>query len=370
MNKLICQKCGGEISNEFGVTLVYCTNCGAGVQSMQPEKTAVLGEVPTLVSPKSLINNSSSNSKMTRNVLGCLGLGVVLLSALGIFGYWSWSGKNLLAKYTKQYNCTIAGEPEPETSQDYYNRAVKHIEIFSGNSVTSLDDCAFGALSEAIRLDPHNANAFLLRGYGYRQKKQSDLALADYGKAIEIEPKASRSYYLRSKIYLEEEMFEKALADVSEAIRFKPDDENYYYDRVFIYRKLGKNDLAEADEQKHRELVSAKIEKTTTPAPSITSNNPSSTKTVSGGVINGKATNLVKPAYPAAARAVRASGAVNVQVTVDEKGDVISASAVSGHPLLRASAVQAARESKFSPTLLSGKAVKVTGVIVYNFVPE
>jgi len=92
-------------------------------------------------------------------------------------------------------------------------------------------------------------------------------------------------------------------------------------------------------------------------------------KTISGGVVNGKATNLVKPAYPAAARAVRASGAVNVQVTIDESGNVISASAVSGHPLLRAAAVGAARSSKFSPTMLSGQAVKVTGVIVYNFVP-
>lgn len=91
-------------------------------------------------------------------------------------------------------------------------------------------------------------------------------------------------------------------------------------------------------------------------------------KTISGGVLNGKATNLVKPAYPAAAKAVRASGTVNVQVTIDESGNVISASAVSGHPLLRASAVQAARQSKFSPTMLSGQPVKVTGVIVYNFV--
>src|SRR5215213_6622582 len=91
-------------------------------------------------------------------------------------------------------------------------------------------------------------------------------------------------------------------------------------------------------------------------------------KSVSGGVLNGKAINLVKPAYPAAAKAVRAEGAVNVQVTIDEEGNVISASAVSGHPLLRAAAVTAARASKFSPTKLQGQAVKVTGVIVYNFV--
>lgn len=92
-------------------------------------------------------------------------------------------------------------------------------------------------------------------------------------------------------------------------------------------------------------------------------------KVISGGVVNGKAINLVKPPYPAAARAVRASGAVNVQVTIDENGNVISASAVSGHPLLRAAAVEAARASKFSPTLLSGQPVKVTGVIIYNFQP-
>ena len=92
-------------------------------------------------------------------------------------------------------------------------------------------------------------------------------------------------------------------------------------------------------------------------------------KTVSGGVLNGKATSLPKPAYPPAARAVRAGGSVSVQVLIDESGRVVSASAVSGHPLLRAAAVSAAQGARFSPTLLSGQPVKVSGVITYNFVP-
>lgn len=92
--------------------------------------------------------------------------------------------------------------------------------------------------------------------------------------------------------------------------------------------------------------------------------------TISGGVLNGKATSLPKPAYPPIAKAARASGAVNVQVTIDESGNVISASAVSGHPLLRQSAITAARQAKFRPTVLSGQPVKVTGVIVYNFVAQ
>jgi periplasmic protein TonB len=96
---------------------------------------------------------------------------------------------------------------------------------------------------------------------------------------------------------------------------------------------------------------------------------PKITKPVSGGVLNGKATSLPKPPYPAAARAVRASGAVSVQVLIGENGSVISASAVSGHPLLRQAAEQAARGARFSPTTLSGQAVKVSGIITYNFVP-
>jgi protein TonB len=92
-------------------------------------------------------------------------------------------------------------------------------------------------------------------------------------------------------------------------------------------------------------------------------------KTISGGVLNGKAISLPKPAYPAAARAVRASGAVQVQVLIDETGRVVSASAAGGHPLLQAAAVSAARGARFSPTLLSGQPVKVSGIITYNFVP-
>ena len=92
-------------------------------------------------------------------------------------------------------------------------------------------------------------------------------------------------------------------------------------------------------------------------------------KTVSGGVLNGKAVSLPKPSYPAAARAVRASGAVQVQVLIDEDGNIFSAAALGGHPLLQSASVMAACGAKFTPTLLEGNPVKVSGIITYNFVP-
>jgi protein TonB len=91
---------------------------------------------------------------------------------------------------------------------------------------------------------------------------------------------------------------------------------------------------------------------------------------ISGGVLNGKAISLPKPPYPQIARAAHASGTVTVQVLIDENGNVVSAHAVNGHPLLQAVAVQAAKQARFSPTKLSGQPVKVTGVIQYNFVAQ
>jgi len=90
-------------------------------------------------------------------------------------------------------------------------------------------------------------------------------------------------------------------------------------------------------------------------------------KEINGGVLNGKAITLPLPEYPAVAKAANVTGSVNVEVTIDEAGNVISAEAVSGHPLLRAAAVNAARQAKLSPTKLSGQPIKVTGTLVYNF---
>jgi len=90
-------------------------------------------------------------------------------------------------------------------------------------------------------------------------------------------------------------------------------------------------------------------------------------KMVSGGVLNGKALALPSPTYPPAAKAVRASGAVAIQVLIGEDGLVYSAQGVTGHPLLRRASEVAACGSKFMPTLLEGMPVKVSGIITYNY---
>lgn len=85
-------------------------------------------------------------------------------------------------------------------------------------------------------------------------------------------------------------------------------------------------------------------------------------------VLNSQAISLPPPNYPTMARQIRIHGIVIVQVLIDEKGNVVSAKATSGHPLLIPEAQKAAMRARFSPTLLSDQPVKVQGVITYNFV--
>ena len=81
------------------------------------------------------------------------------------------------------------------------------------------------------------------------------------------------------------------------------------------------------------------------------------------------ATHRVDAEYPPLAQAARISGSVVVEVTIDEAGLVSSARAISGHPLLKDSAVNAARQWRFTPTMLAGVPTKVVGTLTFNFEP-
>ncbi|MDQ6787226.1 MAG: VWA domain-containing protein [Acidobacteriota bacterium] len=80
-----------------------------------------------------------------------------------------------------------------------------------------------------------------------------------------------------------------------------------------------------------------------------------------------KATTLPKPEYPQNANT---NGAVNVEVTLDPNGNVVSAKAVSGGKAFYPATEMAAKNAKFELPKLSVEIAKITGVIVYNFAQD
>ena len=164
----------------------------------------------------------------------------------------------------------------------------------------------------------------------------------------------------------------RALADVYRLNREYSKAEQFYERAIRIYEQAGKKD-AELVEALNRYLIVLTTENKMTEAASIRDKLATLSAepgVVEGGVVNGWAVKLAKPEYPAIARGAHVSGQVAVQVLIDENGKVISASAISGHPLLQGAAIEAAKASKFTPTLRSGVAVKVRGTIIYNFIAQ
>lgn len=105
----------------------------------------------------------------------------------------------------------------------------------------------------------------------------------------------------------------------------------------------------------------------TNAAPKTETSPTAGTQRVSGGVLQTNAIRKVQPAYPAVAKAAGAEGPVQVIVTVNENGEVTTAQATSGNPLLRDAAVEAGKQWKFQQTELNGKAVPVQGTLTFNF---
>jgi outer membrane biosynthesis protein TonB len=75
-----------------------------------------------------------------------------------------------------------------------------------------------------------------------------------------------------------------------------------------------------------------------------------------------------KPKYPKAARVVKASGLVRVDVVFNETGNVIWAKIIEGHPLLRNETLRIVCLTRIKPPVdCFGKFTKLNSIISYDF---
>lgn len=191
------------------------------------------------------------------------------------------------------------------------------------------------------------------QGNDYYDSGQFKEAVEAYKRALELKPNDAEAYSYLGDAYFNLRQYDDAIAAYKEAVRLNPKDSQSLYSMADAYANSGR--AAEA-EKTYAEAEQKYI-----------GEDQAKGKVVSAGVLNTKAISLPPPVYPPIARAARVSGTVVVRVIIDEKGDVAVAQDISGHPLLRRTAAEAALKAKFSPVLLAGVPVKVTGTINYNF---
>ena len=216
---------------------------------------------------------------------------------------------------------------------------------------------ALNAFKEAARLKPDWAEAHNEVG----KKLEGDESIRSFKEAIRLKPGLAEAHENLGIAYLYKARYKEAIDCLLEAIRLAPDLPR-------PHKLLGLAYLVVHDRE--RALEQYQILKSLDPEMANYLNtaiqNPSKPEF---GVTPGKLISVPKPDYPDAARRQRIFGIVTVALTIDEKGAVTEAKAISGPAELHSAAVAAALKARFKPSKLSGQPVSVKGVISFNFAP-
>jgi tetratricopeptide (TPR) repeat protein len=130
-----------------------------------------------------------------------------------------------------------------ETATDWFNKA---ITLSDGKKYTDPHK-AIVYLSNAIKLQPNDAEIYYNRGVAYDNLGQYQSAIKDYNQAIQLRPGYAEAFYNRGTIYSEIGQYQRAIEDFNQAIRLQPNDAEAYHGRGFAYDKLGRYQRAIED---------------------------------------------------------------------------------------------------------------------------
>ena len=88
---------------------------------------------------------------------------------------------------------------------------------------------------------------------------------------------------------------------------------------------------------------------------------------VSQGVSLGMLQSQVEPVYPLIAKRARVQGQVTLRAIISPQGTIESLQVVEGHPMLVAAAMDAVKQWRYKPYMLSGQPVEVETMVFVNF---
>ena len=178
-------------------------------------------------------------------------IGVAAVVVLFLVG---WGGYQFIQKEKK----TAAVETAAKAEIDRQGRATADslVKRYNADQAIKIGDLdrAITDYSEAIRLNPTNAQAFFGRGVAYAKKGDLDRAIINYTEVIRLEPRNALAFANRGNDYFKKGDFDRAIADFNEAIQHEPNKFAWANCNRGI-AKLKKNDSSgNADIEKARVL--------------------------------------------------------------------------------------------------------------------
>lgn len=122
-----------------------------------------------------------------------------------------------------------------------------HANRAIGLSATRDFDGAVAEMNEAIRLDPSEANLYLMRGAAYRATKDFDKAIADVDEAIRLDASRGDFYMLRGMIFGDQGDLDRAITELNQKVKLDPESAPGYAKRAELFRQKKDYDSAVAD---------------------------------------------------------------------------------------------------------------------------
>src|SRR6267378_1666989 len=209
---------------------------------------------------------------------------------------------------------------------------------------------------EVIRESPNDIGAHNALGLTLFRKGDFDRAIAEYREAARLNPQDAEAHYLLASALDKRGDHGGAIAEYRETLRLKPDfARDHPMPELPTVEKMATGGASDAPPAPPPIVQPAKAK-------------PSSNPIRQGG--NVQAARLIKrvnPTYPPLAAQSHISGTVRLHAIIGKEGTVREVDALSGHPLLLQSAMNAVKQWQYKPTLLNGRPVEVDTTIDVEF---
>jgi tetratricopeptide (TPR) repeat protein len=244
-----CQKCGTALSIERGTGQVRTT--AADKRPPAPRPKDEMSSVLSL--------SSQDKGKKDYTALGVFAVVLTLLIGAGVYFTLNMDRGvlnqplNKLSKLVEdvsRYGKAIFDEfqksREPKSQET--RLAKKHMRKGYDHYKANRQKKAIEELSQALEIDPQNAEAYFWRARAFIRMGQFDNAIADLNEVVELNPRYSPAYDNLGWLLLRRNKYDESLIQLNKSIELKPDNGWTHYMRSRIYFKKGnlKNALENA----------------------------------------------------------------------------------------------------------------------------
>ncbi len=290
-------------------------------------------------------------------------------------------------QHNKKYDLAIedftqALNLEPENAEAFFQRGIT-MRIKSGYSISTRDVDARNDFDNAIFYSPNVANYYYHRGLWRFNENKYDRALEDFTKAIALAPDQYEGYRMRFETFRKLKTFDNALKDVNKAIELQPNGLDLFFARGVLFMDMNDCLLTERAITEFSNIISKTSDFPIVFAARIKAYKKlaeCSRKIVEkfdkiadkenekmSEPINSRATNLAEPTYP---KGISLKETVIVDVVISADGSVKEAKMSSGSQVFKNSVEDAALATKFPPTVIVGNPIETSGRLAFKMSPR